>query len=145
MIYMEHYVGAQYWHEGNKYVSVEIKIIKNDEVVPINPMNVHSVTEFFDSFADIVWLQKWMQDYSDGDGSRIRLDGFIIKSLLDDCREVLADNDKAKEILPEIHFPFNDDGSSYDKEYFDSIKEVVAVFERMQQYGDSVEFIYVSY
>lgn len=143
-IYREHYIGAQYWSADGENC-IRIRVVKNGVELSINPLKIDTITEHFHSFSNIWWLHNWMQGYFDGDDFRVRIDCYMIKSLLNDCYEVLADNDKAKELFQlSSEYPF-DNATEYNKEFFDNIKEVVAVFERMQQYDDSVEFIYVSY
>ena len=66
-----------------------------------------------------------------------------LQSLVDTCKEVLADKSKAKELLPTASgFFFG--STEYDEYYFQDLKETIKIAERCLKMPDRISFSYDS-
>ena len=85
-------------------------------------------------------IHKWFVDLNDGvdDCKQIHINGSQILSLLDICKQILADHSKAKELLPtQSGFFFG--STDYDEWYYEDLEKTVKML------GDTKEedeFIY---
>lgn len=107
-------------------------------------------TEYFEfTYRKINFLRNWMikntdlTDESDTDIVDVYIDSDTDNSLvklLNDCNEVLKNNDKADELLPTLDgFFFG--GCDYDKWYFEDVKQVRDDIQAIIDNKDKIAYV----
>lgn len=84
-------------------------------------------------------IHKWFVDLNDGtdDCRPIRVNGEQLKMLVDTCKKVLADKDKAKELLPTCEGCFFGP-TDYDDWYFEGIKRTIDMLDDIDSNADYI-------
>ena len=85
-------------------------------------------------------IHKWFVDLNDGvdDCTQIRVNGSQIKSLVDTCKQILADHSKASELLPtQSGFFFG--STDYDEWYYEDLEKTVKM---LADVDENDEYIY---
>ena len=106
--------------------------------------NVELVYDELAYYRKVNFLYRYFSDYMDANGIMAVVDKYAIEDVIERCKEVLADNSKAEELLPTVDgFFFG--STEYDKYYFKEVAQVLKDFEKILQEYDMENYFYFGY
>ena len=106
--------------------------------------NVELVYDELAYYRKVNFLYRYFSDYMDANGIMAVVDKYAIEDIIECCKEVLADNSKAEELLPTVNgFFFG--STEYDKYYFKEVAQVLKDFEKILQEFDMENYFYFGY
>ena len=106
--------------------------------------NVELVYDELAYYRKVNFLYRYFSDYMDANGIMAVVDKYAIEDIIECCKEVLADNSKAEELLPTVNgFFFG--STEYDKYYFKEVAKVLKDFEKILQEFDMENYFYFGY
>ena len=106
--------------------------------------NVELVYDELAYYRKVNFLYRYFSDYMDANGIMAVVDKYAIEDIIECCKEVLADNSKAEELLPTVNgFFFG--STEYDKYYFKEVAQVLKDFEKILQEYDMENYFYFGY
>lgn len=129
-MYLDKRTYVKYWeHNGDD--NYEVKVTKKGEPTNIKPKKVKYIIEEAGYWRKANQIHRWfvenVQNGVDNCGDYY-VDTSDLKTLLELCQKVKADNSLAEELLPSASgFFFG--GTEYDEWYFKDIDETIAILE----------------
>ena len=106
--------------------------------------NVELVYDELAYYRKVNFLYRYFSDYMDANGIMAVVDKYAIEDVIELCKEVLADNSKAEELLPTVDgFFFG--STEYDEYYFKEVEQVLKDFEKILQEFDMENYFYFGY
>ena len=106
--------------------------------------NVELVYDELAYYRKVNFLYRYFSDYMDANGIMAVVDKYAIEDIIECCKEVLADNSKAEELLPTVN-GFFFCSTEYDKYYFKEVAQVLKDFEKILQEFDMENYFYFGY
>jgi hypothetical protein len=144
-MYLSKKTYVKYWeHNGDN--NYDVKVTKAGNPTNINPKKVSYIVEEVGYWRKANAIHQWFVDNCQGGVDDCR-DAYVsrenLEQLLNLCKIVSIDNDKAEQLLPTASgFFFG--GTGYDEWYYEGINSTIEILEEALSDGDADEFSYHS-
>ena len=144
-MYLSKKTYVKYWeHNGDK--NYDVKVTKAGEPTKIDPKKVSYIVEEVGYWRKANAIHQWFVDNVQGGVDDCR-DAYVerekLEELLNLCKIVSIDKDKAEQLLPTASgFFFG--GTGYDEWYYDSIDRTIEIIEEALSDEEADHFEYHS-
>jgi len=144
-MYLSKKTYVKYWeHNGDK--NYDVKVTKAGEPTKIDPKKVSYIVEEVGYWRKANQIHQWFVDNVQGGVDDCR-DAYVerdkLEELLNLCKIVSIDKDKAEQLLPTASgFFFG--GTGYDEWYYEQIDETIEILEQALSDDEADHFEYHS-